>query len=33
MTLYNGKNIRNNVIKSETDYEADKYNTEVIKET
>ena len=33
MTVYNGNKIRNNVKKSETDYEADKYNTEVIKET
>jgi outer membrane protein len=33
MTIYNGNKIRNNVKKSETDYEADKYNTEVIKET
>jgi outer membrane protein len=33
MTIYNGNRIRNNVKKSETDYEADKYNTEVIKET
>jgi outer membrane protein len=33
MTIYNGNKIRNNVRKSETDYEADKYNLEVIKET
>jgi outer membrane protein len=33
MTVYNGNKIRNAVKKSETDYEADKYNTEVIKET
>ena len=33
MTVYNGSKIRNNVKKSETDLEADKYNTEVIKET
>jgi outer membrane protein len=33
MTLFNASRIRNNVRKSETDYEADKYNTEVIKET
>lgn len=33
MTVYNGNKIRNSVKKSETDYEADKYNTEVIKET
>jgi outer membrane protein len=32
MTLFNGKKIRNNVKKSETDYEASLYNTEVIKE-
>jgi outer membrane protein len=32
MTLYNGNKIRNNVKKSETDLEADRYNTEVIKE-
>ncbi len=33
ITVYNGSRIRNNVRQSETDYEADKYNTEVIKET
>jgi outer membrane protein len=33
MTVYNGSKIRNNVKQSETNYEADKYNTEVIKET
>src|ERR1035437_9008071 len=33
MTIYNGSKIRNNVKQSETNYEADKYNTEVIKET
>jgi outer membrane protein len=33
VTLFNGKKIRNNVRKSEIDYEADKYNTEVIRET
>ena len=33
MTVYNGNRIRNNVRKSEIDYEADKYNTEVIKES
>ena len=32
MTIYNGNKIRNAVKKSETDYEASKYNTEVIKE-
>jgi outer membrane protein len=32
MTIYNGHKIRNTVKKSETEYEADKYNTEVIKE-
>jgi outer membrane protein len=32
MTIYNGGRIRNSVRKSETDYEADKYNTEIIKE-
>jgi outer membrane protein len=32
MTVYNGNKIRNNVKKSETDYEASLYNTEVIKE-
>ncbi len=32
MTVYNGNRIRNAVKKSETDYESDKYNTEVIKE-
>jgi outer membrane protein len=33
MTIYNGSKIRNNVKQAETNYEADKYNTEVIKET
>jgi outer membrane protein len=33
MTVYNGLKLHNAVKKSETDYEADKYNTEVIKET
>jgi outer membrane protein len=33
MTVYNGSRIRNNVKQSETNLEADKYNTEVIKET
>jgi outer membrane protein len=33
MTVYNGAKIRNSVKKAETDYEADKYNTDVIKET
>jgi outer membrane protein len=33
MTVFNGSRIRNSVKKSETDFEADKYNTEVIKET
>jgi outer membrane protein len=32
MTVFNGNKIRNNVKKSETDYEASIYNTEVIKE-
>jgi len=32
MTVYNGLKLHNNVKKSETDYEAGKYNTEVIKE-
>ena len=32
MTVYNGHRLRNAVKKSETDYEADKYNTEIIKE-
>jgi len=32
MTVYNGHKLRNAVKKSETDYEADKYNTEIIKE-
>jgi outer membrane protein len=32
MTIFNGSRIRNSVRKSETDYEADKYNTEIIKE-
>ena len=33
MTLYSGSKIRNNVKRSEIELEADKYNTEVIKET
>ena len=33
MTVYNGSRIRNSVKQTETNYEADKYNTEVIKET
>jgi outer membrane protein len=33
LSVYNGGKIRNSVKKSETDYEADKYNTEVIKES
>lgn len=33
MTVYNGSKIRNEVKQSETNLEADKYNTEVIKET
>jgi len=33
MTLYNGNKIRNNVKQSEINYEASKYNTDVIKET
>ena len=33
MTVYNGSRIRNGVKQSEINYEADKYNTEVIKET
>jgi outer membrane protein len=33
MPLYNGMQIHNSVKKSETDLEADKFNTEVIKET
>jgi outer membrane protein len=33
MTVYNGSRIRNAVKQSEANYEADKYNTEVIKET
>jgi outer membrane protein len=33
MTVYNGSKIRNSVKQSETNFEADKYNTEVIKET
>ena len=33
MTLYNGSRIRNSVKRSETELEADRYNTEVIKET
>ncbi len=33
MTVYNGNRIRNNVKQSEINYEAAKYNTEVIKET
>lgn len=33
LTIYNGLKLHNTVKKSETDYEADKYNTEVIKES
>jgi outer membrane protein len=33
MTVYDGSRIRNSVKQSETNYEADKYNTEVVKET
>jgi outer membrane protein len=33
MTVYNGKRIRNSVKQSEINYEASKYNTEVIRET
>ena len=33
VTVYNGSKIRNSIKKSETDYEADKYSTEIIKET
>ena len=33
MTVYNGLKIANNVKQAETNFEADKYNTEVIKET
>jgi outer membrane protein len=33
MTVYNGSRIRNSVKQSEANYEADKYNTEVIRET
>jgi len=33
MTVYNGSRIRNGVKQSEANYEADKYNTEVIRET
>jgi outer membrane protein len=33
MTVYNGGKIRNSIKQTETDYEADRYNTEVIKET
>jgi outer membrane protein len=33
ITVFNGKKIRNSVKKSETEYEADKYNTEIIRET
>jgi outer membrane protein len=32
ITVYNGQKLRNQVKKSEIDYESDKYNTEVIKE-
>jgi outer membrane protein len=32
MTVYNGNKIRNAVKKSQNDYEADKYNTDIIKE-
>ena len=33
MTVFNGNKIHNSVRKAETDYEADKYNTDVIKES
>ena len=33
MTVFNGLKLHNNLKKAETDFEADKYNTEVIKET
>lgn len=33
MTVYNGSKLRNSIKQSETNLEADKYNTEVIKET
>jgi outer membrane protein len=33
MTIYNGNKLRNSVKRSEVDYEADKYNTDIIKET
>lgn len=33
LTVFNASRIRNNIKKSETDLEADKYNTEVIKES
>lgn len=33
MTVYNGNKLHNAVKKSETDYEADKHNTDIIKET
>ncbi len=33
MTIYDGSRLRNSVRQSEANYEADKYNTEVIKET
>jgi outer membrane protein len=32
MTVFNGNKLRNAVKKSQTDYEADKYNTEIIRE-
>ena len=32
MTVFNGYRLRNSVRKARTDYEADKYNTEIIKE-
>ena len=33
MTVFNGNRIRNNVKQAEINYEAARYNTEVIKET
>jgi outer membrane protein len=33
ITVFNGNRIHNEVLRSETDYQADKYNTEVIKQT
>jgi outer membrane protein len=32
MTVFNGRKIHNGVAKAETDYEADKYNTDIIRE-